>query len=173
MVFATVLTAPAISVSLFERMTGWYIDNQIFMVFVSVTIFIDHLAGSYVHYFIKKDFSWRKNRNGLFTKLGGSILGYVLFEMFHQIVKDVDFIAIYLKVLLQLVVFWYPFFSAIINLSIATNGKMPPKGLFKKFVKFEDTADLSIFKTALDGTEQSNKNDDTDINNDTSDSMQE
>lgn len=147
------VTTPAVSISLIERLSGWYISNQIFMIFICAAIFFDHLLGSYVHAKIKKDFSWKKNRDGLFIKFGGSLIGYVLFEMLQQIVKDVDFIAIYLKVLLQLVTFFYPFFSAIVNLSIATGGKFPSKGLMKKFVKFEDEADLKIFKTKIDETD--------------------
>ena len=154
LVFMVFLSTPAVTLSLVEKFTGWYVDNQMFMTFIAIAIFCDHLLGSYVHKKIKKDFTWKENRDGLFRKVGGSIIGYVLFEMFHQIVKDVDFIAIYLKVLLQLVTFCYPFFSALVNLSIATNGKYPPKGILKKFAKFEEDADLTIFKTGINENNQ-------------------
>lgn len=159
----TVLTVlsivPAGGFSFLQNLTGWYVENAFFMSFVSVAIFIDHAVGSWVHWKIKKDFSWQKNRNGLFMKILGSIAGYVIFEMFYQIVDDVDFIAVYLKVLLQVVTFAYPGFSALMNISIATGGKYPSKGIMGKFIKFEETADLKIFKTKIDETETDSNND--------------
>lgn len=155
---------PAGGFSVVQSLTGWYIDNAAFMSFVSVAIFIDHAVGSYVHWFKKKDFSWRKNRNGLFLKIGGSIAGYVLFEMFYQIVQDVNFIAIYLKILLQVATFAYPAMSAFVNISIATGGRFPSKAILNKFIKFEETADLTVFKTLPD--ESKNDFPDSDINAD-------
>lgn len=133
--------------ALLESLSGWYIENSVFMSFVFIAIFLDHLAGSYVHWFIAKDFSWRENRNGLFLKFASSVVGYVLLEMLHQIVDDVDFIAIYLKISLQLVVFLYPASSAFGNLHIITKGKMPPKWLMTGVKRFEEDGDLTHFKT--------------------------
>lgn len=138
--------APAIGISLTERFIGWYIENQIFMSFVFVALSLDHILGSWVHY-RKGDFSLKENIYGLFGKTTSVIVGYVLFEMVHQIVKDVDFIAIYFKVLLQLMVLLYPAGSAMGNLSILTNGKFPPVGWMKKLRKFNEEADLETFKT--------------------------
>src|SRR5690606_4440822 len=84
----------AIFPSILESLSGWYVENTVFMSFVCLAIFLDHLAGSYVHAFISKTFSWRKNRDGLFRKIFSTVIGYVLLEMLHQIVDDVDFIAI-------------------------------------------------------------------------------
>lgn len=133
--------------ALLESLSGWYIQNSVFMSFVFVAIFLDHLSGSYVHWFIKKDFSWKKNRNGLFLKFSSSVFGYVLLEMLRQIVDDVDFIAIYLKISLQLVVFLYPASSAFGNIHIITNGKMPPKWLMTGVKRFEEDGDLRHFRT--------------------------
>lgn len=140
-----VLTAmfPAI----LQSLSGWYVENSVFMSFVTLAIFLDHLSGSYVHWFIAKDFNWKENRNGLFLKISSTVVGYVLLEMLHQIVDDVDFIAIYLKITLQLVVFLYPASSAFGNLHIITKGKMPPKWLMTGVKRFEDDGDLSHFKT--------------------------
>lgn len=133
--------------AVFESLSGWYIENSVYMSFVFIAIFLDHLLGSYVHWFILKDWSWKKNRNGLFQKFSSTIVGYILLEMLHQIVDDVDFIAIYLKVTLQLVVFLYPAASAFGNLHIVTNGKMPPSWLMRGVKKFEQDGDLNHFNT--------------------------
>lgn len=141
-----VLLTVSSSFSFMQEITGWYIDNVFFMTFVSVAIAIDHALGSYVHWKKLKDFSWKENRNGLFLKILGSLCGYILFEMLYQILQDVEFISMYLKVLLQVVTFFYPFMSAVKNLSIATNGKFPSKALLSKFIKFDETADLNVLK---------------------------
>lgn len=157
---------PAGGFSLLQDLTGWYVDNKVFMSFISLAIFVDHAVGSWVHWSVKKDFSWRKNRNGLFLKVFGSIAGYVIFEMFYQIVQDVDFIAVYLKVLLQVVTFAYPGFSALMNISLATGGRYPQKGIMSKFIRFEEEADLSIFKINENETEKPISNDSGDVGND-------
>lgn len=146
---AKLATLPAFGISLTERFVGWYIENQIFMTFVFLALFLDHILGSWVHW-QKRDFSLKTNIYGLFGKTTSVIVGYILFEMVHQIVKDVDFIAIYFKVLLQLMVFLYPAGSAMGNLSILTNGKFPPVGWMNKLRKFNESADLETFKTKKD-----------------------
>lgn len=169
--FIVVLSSiPAGFFSVFQSITGWYFDNAWFMSFVAIAIFIDHAVGSYVHWKIKKDFNWKQNRDGLYTKVFGSIAGYILFEMFYQIVEDVHFIGMYLKILLQVATFAYPAMSALVNISLATNGNYPPKGILKRFIKFEETGDLEAFKTISD-EDKNNSVIDTDDNN--SDELQE
>lgn len=147
---ASISAVPALGVTLIEGLTSWYIDNQIFMTFVFLSLTIDTILGAYVHYNINKDFSMRKCLEGLLRKGFSVVAGYVLFEMVHQIVKDVDFIAIYFKVLLQLMVLLYPTGSAMGNLSIITKGKFPPIGWMKKLDKFSNDVDLETFKTKKD-----------------------
>ena len=161
-------SVPAGFFSVFQSITGWYFDNMWFMSFVAIAIFIDHAVGTYIHWKIKKDFSWRKNRDGLYIKIFGSIAGYILFEMFYQIVEDVNFIAMYLKVLLQVATFTYPAMSALVNISIATKGKYPPKGILSKFIKFEETGNLQVFKNIED---EIKINDSADISSDSPDGV--
>lgn len=145
----TLSAAPAIGLTMIEKLTSWYINNQIFMTFVFIALTIDHILGSYVHWQIKQDFSFKKNLSGLLQKGFSVVAGYVLFEMIHQIVKDVDFIATYFKVLLQLMVLLYPIGSAMGNLSIITNGRFPPIGWMKKLDNFQNNVDLETFKTKI------------------------
>ena len=157
-VFAAVklATVPAIFVTISEGFTKWYIINQWFMVFVFCAIAIDHLLGSIIHAFYKRDFTFKKNLSGLLTKIGACIAGYMMFIMMHEIIKDVDYIAIYFKVLLQLTVFIYPAGSALGNLSILTGGKFPPIGWMNKIAKFQENLELENFKTKKDENENFN-----------------
>ncbi len=149
-------TVPAVFVTISEGFTKWYIINQWFMVFVFCAIAIDHLLGSIVHAFYKRDFTFKKNLSGLLTKIGACIAGYMMFIMMHEIIKDVDYIAIYFKVLLQLTVFIYPAGSALGNLSILTGGKFPPIGWMNKIAKFQENLELENFKTKKNESENFN-----------------
>ena len=152
-IFALVVSAvPAVPVSLMDLLFGWYIDNRVFLTLVFLAVAIDHLIGTYVHFAVKHDFSMKKNLKGLLVKGFSVCAGYVLFEMIHQIMKDVNFIAIYFKVILQLTVLIYPVFSALKNISIMNGGKFPPKIWFDKFEGFNRDLDLTHFKTTKDET---------------------
>lgn len=140
----------AVPVSLMDLFFGWYIDNRIFLTLVFIAVALDHIFGSWVHLAIARDFSPRKNIRGLLIKGFSVCAGYVLFEMIHQIMKDVDFIAIYFKVVLQLTVMIYPTYSALKNISIINGGKFPPKVWFDKFEGFNKDLDLNNFKTTKD-----------------------
>lgn len=152
--------APAIPISLFDRFTGWYIDNQIFLTMVFLAVAIDHILGSFVHYYIVHDFSMKKNLRGLLIKGFSVCAGYVLFEMVRQIVSDVQFIAIYFKVVLQLTVILYPVLSALKNISIISGGAFPPKIWFTKFENFNKNLDLNELKTKTDDKEDNTSTDD-------------
>lgn len=151
LVFAGVVSAAsAVPVSLMDLLFGWYIDNRVFLTLVFIAVAIDHLVGTYVHIAIKQDFSSKKNLKGLLVKGFSVCAGYVLFEMIHQIMKDVNFVAIYFKVILQLTVLLYPAFSALKNISIINGGKFPPEIWFKKFEGFNKDLDITHFKTKKD-----------------------
>lgn len=151
LVFAGVVSAAsAVPVSLMDLLFGWYIDNRVFLTLVFLAVAIDHILGSYVHLMIKKNFSPKKNVTGLLVKGFSVCAGYVLFEMIHQIMKDVDFVAIYFKVVLQLTVMIYPVYSALKNLSIINGGKFPPEIWFRKFEGFNKDLDITHFKTKKD-----------------------
>lgn len=152
---AIAATVPAFGFSFVERLTGWYIDNEVFLSFVFMAITADLITGVWKH--LKKGtFSFKEMTYGLLQKTAVVIMGYVLFEMIHQIVDDVEFIAIYFKVLLQLVVILYPAGSAMDSLSIITDGKFPPIGWMKKKNKFNEDLDLNNFKTRNDEGNDSN-----------------
>lgn len=157
-IFATIKLAaiPAIFLTVFEGLSEWYIVNQWFMIFVFYAIAIDHILGTIVHAFIKKDFTFKKNANGFVMKIGLCIAGYSLFIMIHEIFKGIPFIADYFKILIQFIVFIWPAGSAMGNMSILTRGKFPPIGWMKKLEKFQENLDIDNFNT---------KNDESNIDN--------
>ena len=142
----SIASVPAAGVTLVEWATGWYIQNQAFMAMVFLAIAIDHILGTWVHYAVKNDFSMRKNYSGLIRKGFGVCAGYVLFEMIHEIMKSVEFVALYLKVVIQLTVILWPVISALKNISLITNGNFPPAIWFTKFEGFQKDLDLNAFK---------------------------
>lgn len=143
-------TVPAIFITISEGLTRWYIVNSWFMIFVFVAIALDHILGSIVHAFIKRDFTFKMNAIGLLIKLAACITGYIIFIMIHEILKDAEFIASYFKIVIQLSVFIYPAGSALGNLSILTGGKFPPIGWMNKIAKFQENLNINEFKTKRD-----------------------
>lgn len=139
-------TIPAFFISIVETFSGWYIVDEKFMLIVFIAVALDHALGSIVHLFFKKDFSIKLNIKGLFIKLTGCIVGYVLFIMIHEIIKDEAFIAKYFKMVIQMMVLIYPAGSAILNLHIVTGGKIPPKWMIDRVTNFQNTGDIEQFK---------------------------
>ncbi|MCY0967902.1 hypothetical protein [Chryseobacterium wangxinyae] len=147
-IFASIKIAviPALFMSIVEGLSKWYIVNQWFMIFVFYAIIIDHVLGSIVHAFIKKDFTLKKNGIGLLIKISFCITGYSLFVMIPEILKGVPFLPEYLTMLIQLIVFIWPAGSAMGNMSILTGGRFPPIGWMKKIERFQENADITEFK---------------------------
>lgn len=129
-----------------EKITDWTFENQSYVMFVLGAIAIDHLLGSIIHAFIKKDFSFKKNVIGLVTKVGLVVLVGFLFEGVNSIVEQDSFVKNYTIIVLRLAVFLYPAGSAFMNSSIITNGKFPPIGWLDKMRKFQETLDISDLK---------------------------
>lgn len=147
---AKIAAVPAVFMTVFEGLSKWYIVNQWFMIFVFYAIAIDHILGSIVHAFVKKDFTFKKNAMGFVMKISFCIAGYSLFVMIHEIFKGIPFIADYFKILIQFIVFIWPAGSAMGNMSILTGGKFPPIGWMKKLERFQENADINEFKITKD-----------------------
>lgn len=137
----------AVPITLMKEMEGWYLENHVFVAIILAALSVDYVVGTYNHLFKLRDFSIKKNYSGFLKKGFGVCAGYVLFEMMHQIMQDVDFVAIYFKIIIQLTVFLYPAYSALKNISIFTDGAFPPKIWFSKIEKFNQDLNLDNFKT--------------------------
>ncbi len=128
-----------------EQITHWTLANQTYIVFVFGAIAIDHVLGTLIHSFIKRDFSLKQNIIGLITKIGLVVAVGFLFEGVNHIVYQESFLKNYLIIVLRLAVFLYPAGSAFMNASIITNGKFPPIGWIEKIKKFQKNIDLKEF----------------------------
>jgi len=129
-----------------EKLTHWTLENQDFILLVFSAIAIDHIIGTAIHLFIKRDFSFKENIKGVLVKLGLVIAMVILFEGINSILKEASFIKSYLQIVLRLSVFLYPAGSAFVNTSIITKGKFPPIGWMNKLKKFNENLDLDAIK---------------------------
>jgi hypothetical protein len=133
-----------------EKITGWYIENQYYVLFVLGAIIVDHILGSIYHKFYKKDFAIKQNLIGLIVKVGLAVMVGFLFEGVNILItaddKFAELISGWTVMTLRLIVFLYPTMSALENSSAMTGGKFPPTGIFKKLKSFSETADLDDLK---------------------------
>jgi len=134
-----------------ERITGWYIENQYYVLFVLGAIIVDHILGSIYHKFHKKDFTLKKNLIGLVVKVGLAVMVGFLFEGINILItaddKFAELISGWTVMTLRLIVFLYPTMSALENSNKMTNNKFPGNlGIFKKLKSFTETADLDDLK---------------------------
>lgn len=118
-----------------ERVTAWYFDNYVYVSFIFVAVFFDHLVGSFVHAFIKRDFSWKRNIKGFLTKTSMVVVVGVLLEGIVHILGS-NFLTDYFSVLSKLMIFIYPAGSALANVAIITDGKFPPTAWMDRLKKF-------------------------------------
>lgn len=136
-------TAPVVFIM--ERITDWYMMNYAYVSFTMTAIMFDHLLGTWVHWKILRDFSWRRNIQGFFSKVILVLVGAVIIEGIIDIIKPVPLIADYVKVMSRLVVFIYPAGSALMNCSVLTGGKFPPTAFMQKITQFNKNLDPQVF----------------------------
>ena len=128
-----------------EKINGWYFENYGYVLFVMVAIFFDHVLGTWVHGWIKRDFSFKKNVYGLFTKISLSVFVGIMIEGMTHIMGKENFITDYFSLVCRLMVFVYPAGSALWNCAIITKGVFPPVSFLKKVKGFNESLDLKQF----------------------------
>ena len=146
------------SVSFIELATGWYIENQIFMTFVLIMYGLDTIFGGIVHAVHYRNFSLSELYKKALPKIFYILAGYVALEMIHQIIADVEFLDIYFRVSIQLMVILYPGVGFFKNLSILTGGKFPSVKLIQRFENFTVDFDINKLK-AKENEKTDNPND--------------
>lgn len=133
-----------------EKVMEWLSLNYEYVGFVVAAILIDHLIGSWVHAVHNRDFTIKKNIQGLFTKCALVLLVGILVEGFHHIVGVDNFLTDYFSVISRLMVFIYPAGSALMNCAIITKGKFPPVSWMVKLNRFNKEMTLESFKPKSD-----------------------
>lgn len=140
MIIAIAFSLPA---TVIDSFTNWYISNNTYLTIILGTIAIDHLFGTIVHLFYKRDFSIKKNLIGVSIKIFVVILMGLLFEALSHLTAESDIIFRYLRMTLRLIVFSYPFRSTMRNVYILTGERFPPKVLIDNFENFNKTMNTS------------------------------
>ncbi|MDV4026830.1 hypothetical protein CMT52_21145 [Elizabethkingia anophelis] len=147
-----IVAIPTIGFSLFEKLTGWYIENYIFIILLVGAWIGDLIVGVWKHY--KMDsISLKKMLLGFAEKGGIILIAYFIIEAIIQIMSDGDLDSVYFKIFTKILLFSYPAGNIAINMGIITNGKFPPIGFLKKFEKFNSSLDLNVFKNSQNETE--------------------
>lgn len=131
---------------LFENIFNWYDSHFTYISFVLVAIIIDHLLGSYVHAYIKKDFSMKKNIQGFFIKTLLVVSVAILVEGLKHIAGGQNLLGNYIGTVSHLMVFIYPAGSAFISSAIITKGKFPPMAWMTRIANFNKDMDIGAFE---------------------------
>ena len=145
-----ILAMPLATTMLINPISLWVDKNIAYIGFVLIAIAIDHLLGSAVHIFIKKDFTFKQNIIGLAIKLSLVLSVGILFEGFQFLYPDktpmIQVVLDYLLAITRIMVFLYPASSAFVNSSILTTGKFPPLGWIQRVESFNKSMDIKNFK---------------------------
>jgi len=115
-----------------------------------VVLAIDHVLGSYVHWKVHNDFTFKENLKGLITKLSILLVGFITLSVVNKVLEPIEFFKSYFSVLVQLMVILYPGSSALTNMSVLTGGKFPPSGLLDKIKNFHNSGDIDDLKSKKD-----------------------
>jgi len=124
--------------STLQKALDWYAYNEDYILVVLFTIAVDYTLGTW-KYLKQRDFVFKKNIAGLFTKMFIVLFGALLFEGMNIIIYEDSIIKEYLTIITRLIVFIYPARSAFRSMSFITKGKFPPKSWIDKMDKFEGT----------------------------------
>jgi hypothetical protein len=131
---------------LLDHLTDWFALNSGYVIFVFIAIIIDHILGTYLHAFVKRDFSLRKNIQGFFGKTLLVVAVGVLVEGMASILGPGMFVTDYFAVVSRLMVFVYPAGSALMNVAILTDGAFPPVAWMERIKRFNSELDVKQFQ---------------------------
>lgn len=129
----------------------WMNENIDYVAIALLFVAVDHLLGSVVHQWYRKDFCWKKNIIGLLIKLSMVLCAGLIFEGLTHITREQDLVYTYLKMTTRLIVCIYPGISALKNMRIITKGAFPPAALVGKFDGFQKDLDVEKLKKGRNG----------------------
>ncbi|WP_425628883.1 hypothetical protein [Cellulophaga lytica] len=133
-------------VFLLDNITNWAVTNSAYIYFTGAAIIIDHILGTAVHLFVKKDFSAKKNIVGFLVKSALVVAVGILIEGFRAIGATDTVVFDYFNMFGRLMVFVYPAGSALMNSSIITKGVFPPTSFMERLTRFNKEMSLDPFK---------------------------
>jgi hypothetical protein len=131
-----------------QKLTDWYITNQVTIFFFCGAIMADWLFGTWKHIKLKT-FSWKLNGLGLLVKLGMVVGGSFLSEALPHFLGNDNILSNSTLTILRLSIFMYPAGSCWMNMSVITNGAFPPLGWINKIKSFNENLNI---KDLADGS---------------------
>jgi len=120
-----------------QKLTDWYITNQVTIFFFCGAIIFDWLSGVAKHIKLKT-FSWKLNGIGLLVKIGMVVAGSFLAEALPHFLGNDNLVSNSLLTILRLSIFMYPAGSCWMNMAIITNGAFPPTGWINRIKSFNE-----------------------------------
>jgi hypothetical protein len=148
---------PAVGLSISERITGWYLERETYLIILAFSLIADLILGVWKH-FENHSFSFERMLLGFTKKLAFSIVFYFFSEAFLQILQDAKFESLAITGFLRILLFAWPAGNVMVNMGILTGGKFPPLFVLNKIAKFNKTGDLKELKKITNETENTDHN---------------
>lgn len=136
---------PAVGLSLSERITGWYLEREAYIIILAFSLIADLILGVWKHLELHS-FSFEKMLWGFTKKLAFSIVFYFFSEAFLQIIRDAGYESLAITGFLRILLFAWPAGNVMVNMGILTGGKFPPLFVLNRIAKFNKTGDLKELK---------------------------
>lgn len=163
MIYSKILSAlklamvPAVGLSISERITGWYLERETYIIILAFSLIADLILGVWKHLELHS-FSFEKMLFGFTKKLAFSIVFYFFSEALLQILHDAKFDSPAVTGFLRFLLFAWPAGNVMVNMGILTGGKFPPLFVLNRIAKFNKTGDLKDLKNITNETENTDNN---------------
>jgi len=148
---------PAVGLSISERITGWYLERETYIVILAFSLIADLILGVWKH-LESHSFSFEKMLLGFTKKLVFSIVFYFFSEALLQILHDAKFDSLAVTGFLRFLLFAWPAGNVMVNMGILTGGKFPPLFVLNRISKFNKTGDLKELKNITNESENIDNN---------------
>ncbi|ROI05442.1 hypothetical protein EGI16_03385 [Chryseobacterium sp. G0240] len=148
---------PAVGLSISERLTGWYIERETYLIILAFSLIADLILGVWKH-LEHHTFSFESMCLGFTKKLAFSIVFYFFSEAFLQILQDAKFESLAITAFLRILLLTWPAGNVMVNMGILTGGKFPPLFVLNRISKFNKTGDLKDLKNITNETENTDNN---------------
>lgn len=131
----SLLISPVLILSGIE---SWMDANAIYVLCVSLAIFVDYVLGSIKHLFWLRDWHWRDNIKDVLIKLILVLAVGGTFEGLSLITREYANLLHPFLTILRTAVFLYPGASIIRSARVMSGGKFPPEGILKRIEALAD-----------------------------------
>lgn len=155
--FFIALSQTAVAIFVIDELTGWFDENKVFSLQLSVLILINAAVGARYHF-----------KNGTFTVVDCILKNlemvfyiwacFIAFDLFGSVVED-GIGTKSVRILFQALTMLYPLSKIAKNTFILTKGKFPSYFIMKNLYNFERNGDLRTFIKSFSGDSDNVKTD--------------